>query len=242
MQKTITQPAPNSEMSRMLQEMLAQQPTTELIPRSVGKIDIRRVRVLERRSLGVVDEARQAGVPIEYLGQQQLFTKPRLYDGDTNDWILGPATRDEDLVVPKPEQAVLQRLANADVEFPMIYVAHEIPKAKTMELVRSTDTVHTDIEHCQANELIGPVPEPIESVKLGQNLAQRSGKVLTTVRKTAIAGGGAVVAIAAAPVVLAGAALAGVAQLDPIILGAIPAGEPRDGEIAAFFVLARWDW
>lgn len=61
-------------------------------------------------------------------------------------------------------------------------------------------------------------------------------------RKTAIAGGAVVAGIVAAPIVLAGAALAGLTHLDPIVLGAMPVREPRDGQAAAWFVLARWDW
>ena len=156
--------------------------------------------------------------------------------------MLAPATRPEDLVVPKREQEILRRLAAADIDFPVIYTAHEVLKEKTKEIVKAEATPHTDIEVVHAATIIGPVPEPHESIKLGDKLEKRTSQVLTGMRKTAIAGGAVVAGIVAAPVVLAGAALAGLAQLDPIVLGAMPVGEPRDGQAAAWFVLCRWDW
>jgi hypothetical protein len=62
-------------------------------------------------------------------------------------------------------------------------------------------------------------------VKLGDKFEKRTSQVLTGMRKTAIAGF---------------AIVAGVSQLDPS--SAMPGGEPRDGQAAAWFVLARRDW
>ena len=50
-------------------------------------------------------------------------------------------------------------------------------------------------------------------------------------------------AIAAAPFILAGAAVAALANgLDPIVFGVIPAGRPSSGQPAAWYILARWEW
>ena len=48
--------------------------------------------------------------------------------------------------------------------------------------------------------------------------------------------------IEAAPVVLVGTAAAAISTIDPIIFGAVPAVSAREGEPAAWYVLARWDW
>lgn len=227
------------EVNVVLRSLLEQQPPGELVVRpKIAPLDQRRIAMLDQRAVTTIAEARDLGVDIEYLGVHPLFSQPRLYDGHPHDWILGPANRANDLVVPKQEQAVLRHLANGDIEFPLIYIAHETDKEKTKELPRSTTTAHTDIDESIATEVIGPVPEPIESVKLGEKLEHRSKQALKAVRRTAIAGG----AVVAAPVVLAGSALAAIGQLDPIVIGALPAGEPREGTPAAYFVLARWDW
>lgn len=243
MHRTTTKDRPTVEISPMLRTMLELRPEGEIVPRASTALSIRRIQALERRALATVDDARKTtGVDIEYLGIQPLFTKPRLYIAELNDWVLAPAIRAEDLVVPKNEQEVLRRLAAADIDFPLIYTAHEVLKEKTKEIVKADDTAHTDIEVAHAAEIIGPVPDPHESVQLGDKLEKRTSQVLAGMRKTAIAGGAVVAGIVAAPVVLAGAALVGLSQLDPIVLGAMPVGEPRHGQPAAWFVLARWDW
>jgi hypothetical protein len=241
--RTITKDRPIVEVSPMLRALLQQQPGDELIPQRGAALDSRRAHALERRATMTVEDARKiAGVEIEFLGIQPLFTKPRLYTAAIHDWVLAPATRPEDLVVPKREQEVLRRLSAADIDFPLIYTAHEVLKDRTQEIVRAQATPHTDIEVAHAAAIIGPVPDPHESVDLGDKLEKRTTQVLAGMRKTAIAGGTAVAGLVAAPIVLAGAVLAGLSQLDPIVLGAMPVGEPRDGRAAAWFVLARWDW
>jgi len=243
MLRTTTKDRETVEVIPMLRSLLEQQPESEIVPRRGAAIDTRWAQTLDKRAVILVEDARKtAGVDIEFLGVQPLFTKPRLYTAEPHDWVLAPATRPEDLVVPKREQEVLRRLAAADIDFPVIYTAHEVLKERTKEIVKADDTAHTDIEVVHAAEIIGPVPDPHDSVKLGDKLEKRTSQVLTGMRKTAIAGGAVVAGIVAAPVVLAGAALAGLAQLDPIVLGAMPVGEPRDGQAAAWFVLARWNW
>lgn len=243
MHRTTTKDRETVEVIPMLRSLLEQQPEGEIVPRRGAAIDTRWAQVLDRRAIITVEDARKtAGVDIEYLGIQPLFTKPRLYTAEPHDWILAPAIRTEDLVVPKSQQEILRRLTAADIDFPLIYPAHEVLKEKTKTIVKADATPHTDIEIDHAAEIIGPVPDPPESVKLGDKLEKRTSQVLTGMCRTAIAGGAVVAGIVAAPVVLAGAALAGLSQLDPIILGAMPAGEPRDGTPAAWFVLARWDW
>jgi hypothetical protein len=240
--RTITNDRPSVEVGAMLRSLLGQQPDGVPVSRPITALDSRRVDALERRAILTVEDARRiAGVEIERLGVQPMFTTPRLYTGEVHDWVLAPVTRREDLVVPRREQEVLRRLAAADIDFPLIYTAHEVPKERTKHIVKANAT-HTDIDAVDAARIVGPVPDPHESVRLGDTLETRTTQVLTAMRKTAIAGGAVVAGLVAAPVVLAGAALAALSQLDPIVLGAMPHGEPREGQAAAFFVLARWDW
>ena len=232
-----------ADLSFMLRTMLDRRPAGEELLRTADQgLALRQRAALERRAPRILDEAREAGVELEYLGAQPLFTAPRLYEAEPNDWIIGAANHKGDLVVPGREQAVLRSLSAADIEFPLIYVAHEVPKTKTMEIVKSDETAHTEIETAQARALVGPAPEPSETARLGEQLGERSRQIMRGLRRTAVAGGAVVAGIVAAPVVIAGATLAGLAQLDPIILGAIPAGEPREGQIAGWYVLCRWDW
>lgn len=241
MTRTITKDN-SGEISPMLRSLLERQLDGSAMSTSTA-LALRQNQVLDRRAIATVQEARKrAGVELEYLGVQPMFTKPRLYEAEPNDWVLGPVVRRADLVVPKAEQAVLRRLVAEDIDFAMTYVAHEVQKEKTAEIVRATDTIHTDIDAEKAAEIVGPVPDPHQTVELGERLGRRTGQVLRTVRRGAVVGGAVVAGAVAAPVVLAGAALAGLAQLDPIILGAMPLGEPREGQPAAWFVLARWDW
>jgi hypothetical protein len=232
-----------ADVSLMLRTMLDRPPIDEAVVQPTDRgLAVRQARALDRRAVGILADARETGVEIEYLGPQPLFTTPRLYEGEPNDWIIGPANQKTDLIVPKREQSILRRLANSDIEFPLIYVAHEVPKTMTSEIVKAEETAHTDIEVGQAQALVGSVPEPIEAVMLGEQLSRRSRQVMRGLRRTAVAGGAVVAGIAAAPVVIAGAALAGLSQLDPIVLGAVPSGEPREGQVAGWFVLCRWDW
>ena len=227
-----------ADFERMLLEMLGRQPNLPAA-RAVSDLALAQARLLEDRAPVVVEEARAAGVEIEHLGQRPLFLAPRLYRAEPNDWIIGPVTRREDLVVPKAEQQTLRRLAAPDLDFE-IYVAHEVPKDRTAAI--DADSAHVPLPAAAAAALVGPVPDPHRSVALGDRLERRTRQIGRGLRRTAVTGGALAAGIAAAPVLLAGAAVAGLAELDPIILGAVPVGEPRDGEMAAWFVLARWDW
>jgi len=87
----------------------------------------RRVATLERGSPRLVKTAERAGVDIRYLGIAPLFNEPRAYAGPQTDWILRPADP-SDGIIPAAQLDRLQRLVHAGLDFPRIYVAHEIPK------------------------------------------------------------------------------------------------------------------
>ena len=230
-------------------EVQPQEIIRELLGRAVvaGGNDLtdahhRRVATLERQAPTIVEQARAAGAPVQYLGVNPLFAEARLYRGVDTDWVLAPATKPDDLVVPRKERHALERLKNAEVDFPLIYVAHEVERDKTKELVPVEGESHVVLEHDAASELVGPVPAPADALELGDRLAQRSAHVLRAIARVGPIAGRVALGVVAAPVVLVGGALASLATLDPIILGAIPAVAPQPGEPAAWYVLARWEW
>lgn len=199
------------------------------------------VETLARHASDTVVAARNAGVEIEYIGINSLFTETRLYDGGATDWVMAPVQSRDDAVVPRRERDVLKRLAAENIYFPLIYCAHEVQKEKAGSLTLAAGE-HAVLERSTAANLVGPAPAPRESVILADSLAQRSQQVMSTVARVGRTAGIAAAGIAMAPLAIVGGALASLATLDPIILGAIPAISTNEGQPAAWFVLARWDW
>ena len=201
-----------------------------------------RAAVLDRRSAKVVERAREAGVPITYLGITPLFAEPRAFSGPETDWITSPVTDISDAIVPRTERTALLRLADAGIEFPMIYIAHEIAKGR-LELPANggkPTTQAVSIAHDAAKAAVGPVPPPATASTLADRLGHSSQRLLQMLAMALPVAG----AIVAAPFVLAGAAVAtvGALTLDPIVFGVIPAGPPIPGQPAAWYILARWEW
>jgi hypothetical protein len=204
-----------------------------------------RAAALDRRSAKVMDRAREAGVSITYMGMGPLFAETRAYPGPGTDWVIGPVTSCSAAVVPRAERAALQRLIDAGIDFPMIYIAHEVPKGR-LDIPDNSkrDSRPTTVDQATADAAVGPVPPPEAATALADQLGHRSQQLLRAMG-IALAGAGA---IAAAPFLLAGAAAVaavgaiGALGLDPIIFGVIPAGQPVPGELAAWYILARWDW
>lgn len=244
MLKTRERPTPQQTRA-MITELIERPPTAhELAPwaRQPSKeVVAKQTAALERRAQQTVLDARRTGAEIEFLGVQPLFHQPRVYPGQPNDWVVGPLSRDEDLVIPKREQQQLARLEDADIGFSTLYIAHELPEATADEVLDGA-TGPVEVSEEQAAILAGPPPPPPASVALGDRLAHRSSQIFTGMRVAATAGAAAVAAVAAAPLVVGGAAIAGLAQLDPIIVGVDPFGEPRTGTPAGWYLLAQWDW
>jgi hypothetical protein len=202
----------------------------------------RRTATLERNSPRLIMSARRAGVDITYLGIASLFDEPRAYAGPYTDWIIRPAADHNDAIVPAAEGDKLQRLIRVGIDFPLVYVAHEIPKGRLAIPDRTTATMKLQpvaLDHAAAAEAVGPIPVPAASSALAERFGHRSQHLLAVLRAALPIAG----AIAAAPFILAGAAVAALANgLDPIVFGAIPAGPPSSGQPAAWYILARWEW
>jgi hypothetical protein len=223
-----------------------QQPTfgtivREATPRPVspeGGRAGRRATVLERRSPGLERRAAGAGVPINYLGIAPVFSEPRAYAGPETDWVIAPAASAGDAVVPRAEQRALVKLNDAGIVFPLVYVAHEVPKGR-LAAARGQGADPVSLDRVAAADAVGPVPPPAAATMLADRLGRSSQAVLNGLRRAAPIAG----VIVASPFLLAGAAAATLAAgLDPVVFGVITAGPAAPGQPAAWYVLASWQW
>ena len=204
---------------------------------------------LERGSARLVRSAARAGVDITYLGIAPLFGEPRAYAGQQTDWIISLAADRSDAIVPAAQEEWLCCMVQAGIDFPLVYVAHEIPKGRLATAAGTANpTASGPITLCQqtAAEAVGPVPPPAGTTATADRLGRSSQRLLAMLRAAAPIAAGIIAApvlIATAPFVLAGAAVAALtAGLDPIVFGVIPAGPATPGQPAAWYILARWEW
>jgi hypothetical protein len=198
---------------------------------------VRRIATLERDSARLVKTADRAGVDITYLGIAEVFAEHRAYPAQHTDWIIGPAGS-SDTVIPLAEKKQLQKLLHAGIDFPLVYVAHEIPKGQIAmpdEMGNTADPRPVTLDQQAAAQAIGPIPPPAGTTALAERLGRHSQRLLYVLGAAVSAAG----AIAATPFALAGTALAG---LDPIVFGVVPAGAPIPGQPAAWYALAQWAW
>jgi hypothetical protein len=201
-----------------------------------------RVATLERDAPAVVARARSAGVAIRFVGTSPLFAEQRFYPGPRSDWVIGPADEHEQIVIPRPQRQALSRLVEHGIDFPLTYIAHEVPKASSAELPATKNGTPTSLERVDAATLVGAVPAPAGAVELGERLGRQATHVLQGIAAAAPVVGAAILAVAAAPVVLTAGAWAALVTVDPIVFGAIPALSDAPGEPACFYQLVAWDW
>jgi hypothetical protein len=202
-------------------------------PRALSPIEISRVAMLEREAPRTVELAAGAGVTIAYVGISYMFDEARRYSGTDGDWIVAPAGPGDDIVAPAAERSALRTLRQAGLDFPAIYVAHELA-----ETTQPAGDGPTSVDREIAAALVGPVPAPVASVELGNRLSDRTARVIVALRATLPMAG----MVLAAPFVLAGSAIGALVTVDPIVFGVIPAVTTEVGAPGAWFILARWDW
>jgi hypothetical protein len=194
----------------------------------------------DRAGARLVARASQAGVSIGYLGTAPLFSGTRAYTGPRTDWLVSPVTSPADVVIPGQQRAQMQLLDQAGVDFPLVYIAHEIRKGQ-LDIGQPGGQL---VEARAAARAVGPVPLHPDTVAAAEQ-AGRGAQLLIRVLAKALPVAGFMVA---APFVLAGAAVGAlVAGLDPVVFGVVPAGSSRArqwtaGQDAAWYVLAQWDW
>jgi hypothetical protein len=201
-----------------------------------GGRSVPRQGTLERRSPALVRRAAEAGVAITYLGIAPVCSEPRAFAGPDSDWVMLLATSGE--AIPRSELRALADLDDAGIVFPLIYVAHEVPKER-LQAARGKGTGPASLDRATAAHVVGPVPPPASATMLADRLGRSSQAVLSALRRAAPIAG----AIVASPFLVAGAAAATLAAgLDPVVFGAIPVGSPTPGQPAAWYVLASWQW
>jgi hypothetical protein len=164
------------------------------------------------------------------------------YSGDGSDWVISPVSPSEISVVPRSQQEVLRRIDASGIRFPVLYIAHEVPKGRAFEKLDVDLQSVRQLHPSEVPQLVGPTPPPVGATELANRLSTRADQVLTVIRRASAIAGATAMAALAAPVVLVGTAAAAISTIDPIIFGAVPAVSAREGEPAAWYVLARWDW
>jgi len=201
-----------------------------------------RVATLERQAPQIVTRAKNVGVEIQFLGTSPLFAGQRFYPGPKTDWVFGPADEHEQIVVPRPQRQALRRLVEAGIDFPLTYIAHEVAKERSAELPATQTGAGTALERIDAATLVGEVPPPPGALELGDRLGQQATRILDGIGKAAPIAGKILLGVAAAPLVLVGGAIAGLATVDPIVFGAVPAIDDEPGQPACFYQLVAWEW
>ena len=110
-------------------------------------------------------------------------------------------------MIPMVQKERLQKLVHAGIDFPMVYVAHEIPKGQVAmpgEMTNTGNPRPVTLDQTTAAQAIGPVPPPAGTSALAERLADSSQRLLDVLRAAAPIAG----AIAAAPLVIAAAPFA----------------------------------
>lgn len=210
-------------------------------PPQGSKAILTNARRLDRLSTAVVRRAADAGITIEALGHEPLFDGPRLYAEGVAPWILSPASRDPmvlaGLPVPAREQAALRRIVDADMDFPAVYIAHQLSKVEGSRPDPSAFDRYRPLSDAEAARLLGRPPAPAATRRTAGRLDRASatvGRAAVTVAKGAAVGAAATLAVAAT-------ALDG---LDPAIVGALTLADAgyAHGTPATWFLLTHWDW
>ena len=209
-----------------------------------------------RGLLDLVDQvsctAAEAGVPVKCLGVQPLFDETRLYAGETSGWVLAPAEDDAhaqsgSFRVPRAQLADLHRLEYAGLNFPAIYVAHEVPNEQTIRGTLPARQTHSEIDVVRqsrtitptaARALVGPIPPPARTVRRSANMGQVATSIFKQMAKSVPVMAGLATGAVAAPFVLLSQV-----EFDPIIFGAVPLYDTlMPGTPAVWFELTRWTW
>lgn len=191
-----------------------------------------------------VDEARASGVIIHFVGIEPLHDECRLLRlgpvEDKTRWVLLPSTldplvTDDHLPVPKRERRNLQRLVSAGLEFPVTYLAHEVPVPSSLD-VPGIGPGHLCVPLGQGTALLPAVGASEHTQRVARGIGVVAGGAAYYVRRaTRVAGRGTWAVVNT---------VIEFATLDPIVFGTqtLPGQRPLPGAPAAWFVLVRWNW
>lgn len=189
----------------------------------------------------VVKRASTHGIGVEYLGTGPLFSAPRLYGEGTAPWILTPAETDPmvrgRLPIPVRQAATLRQLVDAGMDFPAIYLAHQLEPVPGAKPDAAAFDCHRPVSLREVERLLGPLPVPKATRRTAARLDRSAGATARAARAVGVG----VALGAVAPFLAVGAVLEG---LDPAVVGALtlPGHGYRPDTPAAWFLLAHWNW
>ena len=207
----------------------------------------REVELVVAEAERVVRHAESVQLQLPVVGLALIFQERRLYRGPESDWLLLPARRDPmvrngGLPVPRDARRRLERLASSGVRVPAVFVAHELPHGGLARLARQ-DAREQDLASGRFAVLggreSGQILPTATPTKLAVAIAEAADRAAAAMAQAVVTTGRGVSAVLSE---LGDLASAG-SGLDPIIFGAITAdGVAEPGDLAAWAVLARWDW
>lgn len=212
-----------------------------MLPLLLDPAAIDRLPVLARRAGNLSDLAVAAGAPLRYLGVAPLFVDTLAYRGSASDWVIAPAGVDPmiangPLPIPADVRDRLRRLVAAGVDFPAVYLAHEVAGSTSGPKRGAGEHGLEVINPAMARDLVGAAPPERRSQQLSTRLGGAVESVGRAARRSLRLSGNAARAagaVAAAPFVL----------LDPMVIGVVTAdGSVVPGDTAAFFLIAEWHW
>lgn len=234
-EQQVTQAVAPSPASLAVRELLRQHP----VESAAAEVAVaRRMTMLERQAPEMVQIAREdADAQIEYMGIAGLPDGPTFYETDDGvGWVLVPGSAEE-AVAPREQMRTIQRVSE-ELHFPLTFVAHEVTPDVANHLRGQVGPAGVKLRPAEVAEFVQPVPPPAEAVAKGERMAHLSQRVVDGAKRT----GRIVVGTVAIPAIAAAAVVQSIATLDPLVLGAIPAGPERPGAPAAWYLIEKWDW
>jgi len=191
---------------------------------------------LEAFATEVSERAVEAGLDILHVGNEPLFAVPRLY-ADDRPWVICPAARDPlvtaGLPIPARQRRALGDIVQAGLDFPRLYLAHEVPAGMALPAKAGSGAV-VDLRDDEVHRLVSRPVAPARTVATADTLERGARTAGRAVARGAVAA-------ATVPILAIAAAFDG---LDPAVFGVVTApGVPAvPGTHGAWFLLASWDW
>lgn len=229
-----------------------------------GAITRRAPQSLAARVTEVSRVARDAGLEVPFLGYRPVLAEHLLVVGSHRAMTIGPAALElgDGARMPAPRDQIqkLKQILRLVGDFPQTAIVHEVPRqdalalvtperdgspalvpAPAMPILADSAVVARPITSAQRRLLI-PVPPPPPAAR--RHAEQLGGATLVVGRtlRLAVPLLAGILALPVAAAVSAGVVIGMGAGLDPMILGVVPEGRGEPGELAAYFLLARWEW
>lgn len=217
------------------------------------KTQLQNHRELHDHARQLTANCRSRNAHVEVIGAAPLNTRPRVYNPGPRQNVWTVTKLEDDALIRRGEMAIpadqlnnLKRINDAGVEFTELLIAHELP-LNTITASSRQGWRDLDGHDLQMLEHTARVPQPIETVRetrrVGdqiEHLTRRTLDGVTQLANTASSTGRASWKVGLGAATGLAATLA---ALDPIVIGTTTiSGDSNEGELAAHYILARWDW